>query len=79
MATSDGEKALASDANPKIATLTISTGFRPNRSPSGPDNRAPAMTPRFDHKKATAKADGAIPQAWVSDGTAQPIEPTSSF
>ena len=35
------------------------------------------MTPRFDHKKAAANAGGARCQAWVRDGTAQPIEPTS--
>ena len=35
------------------------------------------MTPRLDHRKARANAGGASCQAWVSGGTAQPIEPTS--
>jgi len=34
------------------------------------------MTPMFDHRKASANADGATCQAWVNDGTDQPIEPT---
>ena len=74
---SEGETALASEAMPNSVTLIISSGLRPKRSPIGPASRAPAMTPIFDHRKASANADGATCQAWVSDGTDQPIEPTS--
>ena len=74
---SEPANALASDATPKIATLASSRGLRPKRSPIGPEARAPAMTPRFDHRNAKEKADGGRFQAWVRDGTAQPIEPTS--
>jgi hypothetical protein len=69
--------ALSSEARPKIAMLPSSSGLRPKRSPIGPEESAPAMTPRLDHRKASANAGGASCQAWVSGGTAQPIEPTS--
>jgi hypothetical protein len=69
--------ALNSEASPKIVMLAISSGLRPRRSPIGPEASAPAMTPRLDHKKANENAEGARCQAWVRDGTAQPIEPTS--
>src|SRR6516164_11333908 len=36
-----------------------------------------AMTPRLDHRNAREKAEGGRFHAWVNDGTAQPIEPTS--
>jgi len=74
---SEPANALASEARLKIATLASSSGLRPKRSPIGPEARAPAKTPRLDHRKANEKADGARSQAWVRDGTAQPIEPTS--
>ena len=74
---SEGETALASEPSPKSATLISSSGLRPKRSPIGPADSAPTITPIFDHRKASAKADGASCQTWVSDGTAQPIEPTS--
>ena len=74
---SEPANALASEARPKIATLASSSGLRPKRSPIGPEESAPTMTPRLDHRKASEKADGGRSQAWVKDGTAQPIEPTS--
>ena len=74
---SEGDTALASEAMPNSVTLIISSGLRPKRSPIGPASRAPAMMPMLDHRKASANAGGAMCQAWVSDGTDQPIEPTS--
>jgi len=74
---SEGANALATEARPKIATLANSNGLRPKRSPIGPEARAPAMTPRLDHRNASEKAEGGRFHAWVRDGTAQPIEPTS--
>ncbi len=35
------------------------------------------MTPTLDHTNAVENAGGGRFQTWVSDGTAQPIEPTS--
>ena len=35
------------------------------------------MTPRLDHRKAGEKVAAGRSQAWVKDGTGQPIEPTS--
>ena len=70
-------KALNTETGPKIVMLASRSGLRPTRSPIGPEERAPAMTPRLDHRKASANADGGRFQAWVSDVTAQPIEPKS--
>src|SRR5262249_27647921 len=69
--------ALNSKARPKIAILASKSGLRPKRSPIGPDQKAPAMTPRLDHKNATENAEGARCQTCVNGGTAQLIEPTS--
>ena len=68
---------LASVAIFGLASLASSRGLRPKRSPIGPEASAPAMTPRLDHRNAQKNADGGRFQAWVRDGTAQPIEPTS--
>jgi len=67
----------SSEAKPKIATLASSSGLRPTRSPMGPAASAPTTTPMLDQTNAVENAGGGRFQAWVSDGTAQPIEPTS--
>jgi hypothetical protein len=74
---SDGATAFSNEAMPKIVTLASSNGLRPTRSPIGPAVRAPTMTPTLDQTNAVANAGGGKFQTWVSDGTAQPIEPTS--
>ena len=71
---SEPAKALSSEARPKIARLASSSGLRPTRSPIGPADRAPTMMPMLDHRKAWVKAGPGRFQAWVSDGTATPIE-----
>ncbi len=71
---SERAKALSSEARPKIVTLASSNGLRPTRSPIGPAERAPTRMPMLDHRNAVVKAGPGRFQAWVSDGTAQPIE-----
>jgi hypothetical protein len=73
----ESENAFSSEEIPMIATLASNNGRRPKRSPIGPARGAPTTTPMLDHMNASAKAGGGRFQAWVSGGTAQPIEPTS--
>jgi len=49
---SEPANAESSEARPKIVRLAISSGLRPTRSPIGPAERAPAMMPMLDHRKA---------------------------
>jgi hypothetical protein len=74
---SDGARALSNEARPKIVTLMSNNGLRPTRSPIGPAARAPTMTPTLDDTNAVENAGDGKLQTWVSDRTAQPIEPTS--
>ncbi len=53
---SEGEKALSSEATPKIVTLASNNGLRPTRSPIGPAERAPNRIPMLDHRNAVVKA-----------------------
>ena len=73
----DHAKALATENTPMKATLMISSGLRPKRSPSGPDNSAPTRIPTLDITKAVVNSGGATPQAFESEGAAMPMVPRS--
>jgi hypothetical protein len=73
----DHAKALATEKMPIKATLMISSGLRPKRSPSGPDSSAPNRMPTLDITKAVVNSGGATPQAFESDGAAMPMVPRS--
>src|SRR4051794_6060719 len=67
-------KAESNEARPKIAMLASKSGLRPNRSPIGPEDKAPTRMPMLDQTNAVVNAGPGRFQAWVSDGTATPIE-----
>src|SRR5579885_322814 len=70
-------KTVASEARPNNRSARINKGLRPQRSPIGPADKAPARMPMLDHKNAPVKAGPGRCQRWVSCGTDTPIELTS--
>src|ERR1700722_3496373 len=74
----DHAKALATEKMPMKATLMISSGLRPKRSPSGPDSSAPNRMPTLDITNAVVNSGGATPQAFESEGAAMPMVPRSN-
>ena len=73
----DQAKALSTEKMAMKATLMMSSGLRPKRSPSGPDSSAPTRMPTLDITNAIVNSAGATPHAFESEGAAIPMVPRS--
>ena len=70
---SDGAQADSSENTPNSRTETSSIGRRPKRSATGPATIAPTMMPMLDSANVWVNDAGGRPQAFTSDGTANPM------